>query len=60
MVETFAETARERIRLPDGGYRRYHLRALAQRIEVAEGSSDHGIARWIAADAGRRIKRGIG
>jgi hypothetical protein len=34
--------------------------AFAQRIEVAEGSSDHGIARWIAAGAGRRIKRGIG
>lgn len=34
MVETFAQAARERIRLPDGGYRRDHLRALAQRVEV--------------------------
>jgi len=31
-----AATARERIRL-EGGYRRDHLRALAQRVEVAEG-----------------------
>lgn len=33
-VETFAAAARQRIRLPDGRYRRDHLRALAQRIEV--------------------------
>lgn len=37
MLRTFAETARERIRLEGGGYRRDHLRALAQRVEVAEG-----------------------
>ncbi|WP_246680411.1 zinc ribbon domain-containing protein [Mesorhizobium sp. B2-4-13] len=36
MVNTFARTARERMRDPRGGYRRDHLRALAQRIEVAE------------------------
>ena len=36
MVETFAEEARRRIRLPGGGYRRDHLRALAQRVEVAD------------------------
>ncbi|MBX3572917.1 MAG: recombinase family protein [Mesorhizobium sp.] len=36
MVQTFAEEARRRIRLPDGGYRRDHLRALAQRVEVAD------------------------
>jgi site-specific DNA recombinase len=34
MVETFARMARRRIRLEGGGYRRDHLRALAQRIEV--------------------------
>src|SRR5690606_33078403 len=33
----FAATARDRIRLEGGGYRRDHLRALAQRVEVAEG-----------------------
>jgi hypothetical protein len=30
MVQKFARTARERIRIEDGGYRRDHLRALAQ------------------------------
>ena len=33
---TFAATARERMRIEGGGYRRDHLRALAQRVEVAE------------------------
>ena len=37
MVRAFAKTARQRIRLEGGGYRRDHLRALAQRVEVAEG-----------------------
>ena len=37
MLRRFAATARERIRLEGGGYRRDHLRALAQRVEVAEG-----------------------
>lgn len=33
----FARTARQRIRLEGGGYRRDHLRALAQRVEVDTG-----------------------
>ena len=37
MVRTFAKTARQRIRLEGGGYHRDHLRALAQRVEVADG-----------------------
>ncbi len=37
MLRKFAATARDRIRLESGGYRRDHLRALAQRVEVAEG-----------------------
>lgn len=37
MVRTFAKTARQRIRLEGGGYRRDHLRALTQRVEVADG-----------------------
>ncbi|HEX7073862.1 MAG TPA: hypothetical protein VF226_07455 [Hyphomicrobiaceae bacterium] len=37
MLRKFAATARERIRLDGGGYRRDHLRALAQRVEVADG-----------------------
>ena len=36
MLEGFARKARERIHLNDGGYRRDHLRALAQRVEVAD------------------------
>jgi site-specific DNA recombinase len=35
MLRKFARTARQRIRLGGGGYRRDHLRALAQRVEVA-------------------------
>ena len=37
MVRTFAKSARQRMRLDDGSYRRDHLRALAQRVEVAKG-----------------------
>ncbi len=37
MLSKFATAARKRIRLEGGGYRRDHLRALAQRVEVAEG-----------------------
>jgi site-specific DNA recombinase len=33
-LKTFARTARKRMRTDGGGYRRDHLRALAQRIEV--------------------------
>jgi site-specific DNA recombinase len=36
MVQKFAKTARERIRIAGGGYRRDHLRALALRVEVAD------------------------
>lgn len=36
MIEQFARVARERIRGWEGGYRRDHLRALAQRVEVAD------------------------
>ena len=36
MVQRFAKTARERITIDGGGYRRDHLRALAQRVEVAD------------------------
>jgi len=37
MLSKLAHTARQRIRLDGGGYRRDHLRAFAQRVEVAEG-----------------------
>jgi site-specific DNA recombinase len=34
MVQRFARTPRERIRIEGGGYRREHLRAVAQRVEA--------------------------
>jgi site-specific DNA recombinase len=37
MLRKLAQTARGRIRLEGGGYRRDHLRALAQRVEVDTG-----------------------
>jgi site-specific DNA recombinase len=37
MPETFAQTGRQRMLLDGGGYRRDHLRALAERIGVAKG-----------------------
>lgn len=36
MIDGFARRARERIRGGEGGYRRDHLRSLAQRVEVAD------------------------
>lgn len=36
VVRKFARTARERVRIEGGGYRRDHLRALAQRVEVTD------------------------
>ena len=37
MLSNFARAARQHIRLEGGTYRRDHLRALAQRVDVAEG-----------------------
>ncbi len=36
MIRGFSQSARERIRASEGGYRRDHLRSLAQRVEVAD------------------------
>jgi site-specific DNA recombinase len=36
MVQTFARTARKRIKIDGGGYRRDYLRAPAQRVEIAD------------------------
>jgi site-specific DNA recombinase len=57
MVRMFAKTARERMRIDGGGYRRDHLRALAQRVEVADGEvrimgSKGDLLRTLAAAAG--------
>ena len=57
MIQRFARTARERMRIDGGGYRRDHLRALAQRVEVADkevrimGSKDD-LLRTLAAVSG--------
>ena len=57
MLRKFATTARQRIRLDGGGYRRDHLRALAQRVEVADGEvrimgSKSDLLRTLAAASG--------
>lgn len=57
MVRKFAKTARERMRIEGGGYRREHLRALAQRVEVADGEvrimgSKCDLLRTLAAGSG--------
>ena len=36
MIERFAIAVREKIKLKGGGYRRDHLRALAQRVEIGD------------------------
>ena len=56
-LRAFADAARQRLRGPDGGYRRDHLRALAQRVEVAEGEvriigSRSNLLRALAAASG--------
>ena len=52
-------TARQRIRLDSDGYRSDHLRALAQRVEVADkevrimGSKSELLRTLVAASAGK-------
>ncbi len=62
-LRTFADTARQRLRGPDGGYRRDHLRALAQRVEVADGEvrtmgSRGNLLRTLAAAGGVKSAAG--
>jgi site-specific DNA recombinase len=57
MVRRFAATARERLRITGGGYRSDHLRALAQRVEVADSEvsimgSKGDLLRTLAAASG--------
>src|SRR5207302_5078475 len=59
MVQKFARSARERIRIEGGGYRRDHLRALAQRVEVADKEvrimgSKGDLLRTLAAASGAK------
>jgi len=65
MVRKFASTARERIRIAGGGYRRDHLRALAQRVEVADqevrimGSKGHLLRTLTAASGSKTPAPGV-
>ena len=65
MVKTFARVARERIRLDSGGYRRDHLRALTQRVEVADkevrimGSKSELLRTLVAASGGKPGVAGV-
>jgi site-specific DNA recombinase len=63
MLGKFARTARERMRIDGGGYRRDHLRALAQRVEVADGEvrimgSKGDLLRTLAAASGMKSAAG--
>ncbi|MCX5515717.1 hypothetical protein [Kaistia algarum] len=44
MIDTLSEAARSNLRMEGGGHRRGHLRAFAQRVEVA----DDEVALWVA------------
>lgn len=58
MLRKFASAARQGIRLEGGGYRRDHLRALAQRVEVNDGEVRiMGSKSDFAADSRRRVRR---
>jgi hypothetical protein len=65
MVKTFALAARQRIRLDSGGYRRDHLPALAQRVEVADkevrimGSKSELLRTLVAASGGKPGAAGV-
>lgn len=65
MLKTFASIARQRIRLENGGYRRDHLRALAQRVEVADdevrvmGSKSELLQTLVAASSGKPAALGV-
>ncbi len=65
MVRTFACAARQRIRLESGGYRRDHLHALAQRVEVADtevrtmGSKSELLRTLVAASGGKSGAIGV-
>jgi site-specific DNA recombinase len=58
-LKTFARTARKRMRIDGGGYRRDHLRALAQRVEVDQKElrimrSKSALLRTLVAPSGAR------
>lgn len=64
-LKTFARTARKRMRTDSGGYRRDHLRALAQRIEVDQkelriiGSKSMLLRTLVAAESAKTAGFGV-
>jgi len=63
MLRKFAATARQRMRIDGGGHRRDHLRALAQRVEVADRKvrimgSKSDLLRTLAAISGVKSATG--
>ena len=63
VLRKFAATARQRMRIEGGGYRRDHLRALAQRVEVADREvrimgSKSDLLRTLAAISGVKSAAG--
>lgn len=63
VLHKFAATARKRIPIEGGGYRRDHLRALAQRVEVADHEvgimgSKNDLLRTLAAISGVKSATG--
>jgi len=65
MVETFSSAARDGLRLEGGGYRQDHVRALAQRVEVADneiriiGSKSELLRTLVAASSGQSAAFGV-
>ncbi len=65
MLKGFARKARERGQLNDGGYHRNHLRALPQRVEVADdkvrimGSKSELLRTLVAASSGKPAAFGV-
>jgi site-specific DNA recombinase len=64
-LKTFARTARKRMRTENGGYRRDHLRALAQRVEVDQkelrimGSKSVLLRTLVAAESAKTAGFGV-
>ena len=64
-LKTFARTARKRMRTDSGGYRRDHLRALAQRVEVDQkelrimGSKSVLLRTLVAAESAKTAGFGV-
>jgi hypothetical protein len=64
-IKTFARTARKRMRTDGGGYRRDHLRALAQRVEVDQkelrimGSKSVLLRTLVAAESAKTAGFGV-